>query len=258
MITSLRELPASVWMRVLYWTAIVLIVSTAVSIIVTKIIMESLGNGLSEAGLAAAMALPILIGGPMSLIHLLRLAQLRLANQKLQVLASTDWLTSCLNRRAFTNQVNGQLRTSGAFLVIDADHFKIINDRFGHDRGDEALQIMAATIRANVRDNDIVGRMGGEEFGVFLQGANLDTARLVAERIRAAIQAVHFAPDGQPLRLSVSVGGAFFDGEISFTELFRIADQRLYRVKQAGRNRTDIAHALDHTAAGMVATALAS
>ena len=255
MITGLRELPGAVWVRVMFWTTVIVIASIAISVAVTSLLV---GRVISGAGLTAAMFLPAVIGGPMTLLHLFRVSQLRLANQKLQVLASTDWLTSCLNRRAFTTQVNGQLQTAGAFLVIDADHFKIINDRYGHDRGDEALRIMAATIKASVRDNDIVGRMGGEEFGVFLQDANLDTACLVAERIRTAIQAVHFAPDGQPLRLSVSVGGAFFDGEISFTELFRIADQRLYRVKQAGRNRTDIAHALDHTAAGMVATALAS
>jgi diguanylate cyclase len=256
MITSLRELPGTAWVRVLYWTALVVVVSTALSVVISNIILQSFGDGLSGAGLAAAVALPVLIGGPLSMIHLLRLSQLRIANQKLHVLASTDWLTSCLNRRAFTNLVNGQLQTTGAFLVIDADHFKHINDQYGHDRGDEVLQTMAATIKTNVRDNDIVGRIGGEEFGVFLQGANFDTAKVVAERIRSAVQALHYvAPDGRPLRLSVSVGGAFFEDEISFSELFRIADQRLYSVKQSGRNRSDVAHAADHPSIGVDAAA---
>jgi diguanylate cyclase len=258
MITSLRELPGTIWVRVLYWTTLVVIVTTALSVVISTVIMQSFGEGLSGPGLGAAVALPVLIGGPLSMIHLLRLSQLRLANQKLQILASTDWLTSCLNRRAFTNLVNGQLQTTGAFLVIDADNFKRINDHYGHDRGDEVLQIMAATIKATVRDNDIVGRIGGEEFGVFLQGANFETARVVAERIRSAVQAVHYAPDGEPLHLSVSVGGAFFDDEISFSELFRIADQRLYSVKQSGRNRTDVAHAADHPSIGFDATVYAS
>lgn len=243
MLAGLRELPATAWVRVFFWTTIIVAASIAASVGVVTFLIESSGGHVGTPGLAAATLLPAIIGGPMSLMLLVRVNQLRLANQKLQVLASTDWLTSCLNRRAFTNQVNGKLKSPGAFLVIDADHFKYINDHYGHDRGDEVLRLMAATIKANVRENDIVGRMGGEEFGVFLQGASLETAQAVAERIRTAIQSAYFAPDGQPLRLSVSVGGACFEEEISFSELFRIADQRLYGVKQSGRNRTDIARA---------------
>ena len=206
--------------------------------------MRALGQGLNGPGLAAAVALPVLVGGPVMLFHLIRLHQLRLANQKLQVLASTDWLTACLNRRAFTHQVTDHLTEApeGAFLVIDADHFKVINDHYGHDRGDEALQLMAATIKASIRDGDLVGRIGGEEFGVFLKGANLETARIVAERIRKAIEKASFAPDGAAHPLSVSVGGAFYDGPISFSDLFRIADQKLYGAKQLGRNRVEVAN----------------
>jgi diguanylate cyclase len=240
---TLRDLPADAWRRVLWLSAAIVGGSTLLSVGITIYIMSVFSAGVNEAGLATAIAAPLLIGGPMTLMHLLRLAQLKLANQKLQILASTDWLTSCLNRRAFASHVAGQLDAAGAFLVIDADHFKVINDRFGHDRGDEVLQLMAASIRANVRDNDVVGRIGGEEFGVFLEGADAETARRVAERIRSAIQALDYAPDGRRQPLSVSVGGACYNGNISFSELFRIADQRLYGVKQSGRNRVDVAHA---------------
>ena len=243
MTTGLRELPTAAWARVLISTAIFVLGGTLVSVLAGQLIMESYGEGLSGAGLIVSIVLPILIGTPLTLLHLIRVAQLRLANDKLLVLASTDWLTGCLNRRAFAKRVDSQLATRGAFLVIDADHFKVINDRFGHDRGDEALQLLASIIKSSVRADDFVGRMGGEEFGVFLQDADQATTQVVAERIRGAIANARFAPGGIRVPLSVSVGGASFDGAISFAELFRIADQRLYGVKQSGRNRADVVSA---------------
>lgn len=243
MTTRSTGLPRSAWQRIALLTAGLTFLGTVISVGASDAIMTSFGEGLSGAGLVASIVSPILIGVPMSLMHLTRGAQLKQANQKLQVLASTDWLTSCLNRRAFTTLVGAQLQAGGALLVIDADHFKDINDSFGHDRGDEVLQLIAATIAGNVRAGDIVGRIGGEEFGVFLVDADLATASVVADRIRLAVQQLHHAPDGVPIPISVSVGGAAFDGEISFAELFRVADQRLYSVKQAGRNQADLAPA---------------
>lgn len=233
-----------------------MVVSGGLSVVVSQIIMSTLSQGLSGPGLAAAIVLPLLLGGPTSFWHLVRLQQLKLANQKLQVLASTDWLTACLNRRAFTDAVTDQLSMAqrlpgaadGAFLVIDADHFKIINDHYGHDRGDEALQLMAEVIKSKVRDGDLVARIGGEEFGVFMKGADFETASQIAERIRDGIRMAAFAPNGAAHPLSVSVGGAVFEGEIGFTELFRVADQKLYGAKQSGRNRVEVGHANGHRA----------
>ena len=253
---GMRELPKAAWLSILRWTALIITVSVVVSVIASSIIMSTLSHGISGPGLAAAIALPALLGGPTSFWHLVRLQQLKLANQKLQILASTDWLTSCLNRRAFTHAVTDHLSLTrrlggpaeGALLVIDADYFKIINDHYGHDRGDEALQLMAEIITSKAREGDLVGRIGGEEFGVFLPGANLETALLVAERIRKGINAAAFAPGGVAHPLSASVGGAAFEGEISFSELFRIADQKLYGAKQTGRNRADVGCATDRPA----------
>jgi diguanylate cyclase (GGDEF)-like protein len=172
-----------------------------------------------------------------------RSAQLREANRKLEKLASTDWLTDCLNRRAFTSRVGsnlGRAGGSGALLVIDADHFKTVNDRFGHERGDEVLQLIATAIRDSVRDGDLVGRIGGEEFGVFLKDAGLDVADRAAERIRAAVNGLFVTSDGIAQRLSVSIGGAICASDAGFSELFRIADRRLYEAKHAGRNRVEL------------------
>lgn len=238
---NVKDLPGEAWATVFRWTGILVAASIAISVGVAHLIMSTLASGLSGPGLAAAITLPILLGGPTSFWHLVRLQQLKLANQKLQLLASTDWLTDCLNRRAFTHAVTDQMTQArcGALLVIDADNFKTINDRYGHDRGDEALQLLSEIIKSKVRDGDLVGRIGGEEFGVFLQNADGGTAHLVAERIRNGIKAAAFAPNGTSHPLSASVGGAVAEGEIGFTELFRTADQNLYSAKRSGRNRVE-------------------
>ncbi len=245
MLLSLRELPGAAWLAIFRWTVFATLASTVLSVMLSEAIMQSLGQGLNLAGFLAAVTLPVLVGGPTVFYHLLRQHQLRVANERLEILASTDWLTACLNRRAFTHQVTGHLHAEpeGAFLVIDADHFKVINDHYGHDRGDEVLQLMASTIKANLRDGDLVGRLGGEEFGVFLKGASPQIAIVVAERIRRAIEKAPFMPDGAAHAISVSVGVAAYDRPTSFSDLFRIADRRLYGAKQSGRNCVIVADA---------------
>ncbi|HHZ07340.1 MAG TPA: GGDEF domain-containing protein [Rhizobiales bacterium] len=202
--------------------------------------------------MVSATILPIVLAGPLFFYLTLKLRELAIANHRLSRAASTDSLTECLNRGAFTAAVEAHLRgrgTShprGALLVIDADQFKQINDRFGHDAGDEALLEIAAAIREATRAGDLVGRLGGEEFGVFLPDASDADAAEVAERIRRTIHGRRFAPDGVHWRLSASVGGAVFDQPIEFSELFRIADQRLYRAKMTGRNRVEMIRAGEH------------
>jgi len=251
MISSVRELPKAAWLAIARWTTVATLASTVLSAALSETIMQSLGQGLNGPGLAAALTLPVLVGGPTIFYHLVRQQQLKTANERLEILASTDWLTACLNRRAFTQQVTEQLDRGleGAFLVIDADHFKVINDHYGHDCGDEVLQLMAITIKDNLRDGDLVGRLGGEEFGVFLKGANGQTAGIVAERIRHAIETTPFLPDGSNYPLSVSVGVAVHDRPMTFSELFRMADKRLYGAKQSGRNRVIVADAEPLTSA---------
>lgn len=234
-------LPRSGWARVWRRTALIIGASSILSLGVSEAIMLVLSRGMNLPGAIASLLLPIILGGPAMFYMQLRSAQLAEANRKLEALAATDWLTDCLNRRAFTTLVDSALghgHVDGhALLVIDADHFKTINDRFGHHRGDEVLQLIAEAIRANVREGDLVGRLGGEEFGVFMHGANEVIALHVGERIRKAINALFVRSEGIAQRLSVSIGGATFGGTIGFAELFRVADQRLYEAKRQGRNR---------------------
>lgn len=234
------NLPHDGWVRVWRRTTLIIGASSLLSLIVSEAIMLTLSRGMDLAGSVASMVLPVILGGPVMFYMQLRSAQLAEANRKLERLAATDWLTDCLNRRAFTTKVEAALGTSHAdghaLLVIDADHFKTINDRFGHHRGDEVLQLIAEAIRANVRDGDLVGRLGGEEFGVFMHGANVIIAGHVGERIRKSINALFVRSEDIAQRLSVSIGGATFEGGVGFAELFRVADQRLYEAKRQGRN----------------------
>ena len=124
--------------------------------------------------------------------------------------------------------------------MIDADNFKAINDTYGNDQGDAALRAIAEAIRSVLRSADRVGRIGGEEFAVFLPGTGVQTAEAVAERLRLAVLAIDFRPGDAPHQLTVSVGGAVYDRYLPFPELFRLADQQLYAAKQNGRNRVAV------------------
>lgn len=208
-----------------------------------------LGLAAQRQSLISATVLPIVLAGPLFFYLTLKLRELAIANHRLHRLASTDALTACLNRGAFSAIVGDWLEAGSAdtartcaLLVVDADHFKAINDDHGHDQGDEALKIIAAAIRSAVRDGDLVGRLGGEEFGVFLPGASEVSARAVAERIRISVSQSEFRPRDCRCSISVSVGCAIPDRPIGFSELFRIADERLYMAKRAGRNRVVAAH----------------
>jgi len=203
--------------------------------------------------------IPIVLAVPLLLILSLKMRALARAHAELQVVASTDSLTRVLNRGAFTMLVDAYLghvrdhdarpEKEGALLIVDADHFKEINDRFGHDRGDEALKVIARSIQGLVRTADLVGRVGGEEFGVFLPGSDPRQAEAVAERIRRTVSEAEFSADGERAPLSVSVGGAVFRGDVRYEDLFHVADQQLYRAKQAGRNKVVVARMRNQLAA---------
>ncbi|MBE7186380.1 MAG: GGDEF domain-containing protein [Methylobacterium mesophilicum] len=200
------------------------------------------------------LVIPLLLAPPFFFFLLNKLRELAEAHHELLVVSATDSLTSLLNRRAFTALVDAYLekaearlaRTTGGLLVIDVDHFKAVNDSFGHESGDEALKLIADTIRSAVRETDIVGRLGGEEFCVFLPSGTVDATKQMAERIRLAVRAAPFAPEGKTHPLSVSVGGAHFEWKASFSDLYRHADRKLYSAKRNGRNRVEI----DDLAAG--------
>ena len=153
--------------------------------------------------------------------------------------ALTDELTKLPNRRHLAQRFLEEMQRarrhhkSMAFLMIDIDHFKLINDTYGHLQGDAVLADLAKILIAGKRESDVAARYGGEEFGIILHETNETGAMTLAERIRAKVEAATF-PGG--LKLTISIGLAASDDESQFTALLERADQALYVAKQAGRN----------------------
>jgi len=197
---------------------------------------------------------------PISMILLLQrqnlaetLMRLESANLKLESLASTDQMTGLLNRDAFLARLADAQVGTGAFLMIDVDHFKDVNDSHGHAAGDEALILIAATLMNVTRDTDIVARLGGEEFCVFAPNASLHQGEMLAERVRQQVQDLQFAPRGVTRRLTVSIGVSTKAACSDTEAAIRAADSALYRAKNRGRNRVTIAREseFDHAASSM-------
>jgi len=161
-------------------------------------------------------------------------------------MALTDPLTGLYNRRYFIRHMEGVLGgkqpTNVALLMIDVDSFKIVNDRFGHQAGDTALELLGERLRLEVRPADLVARLGGEEFAVVMIGAGFDEVAATAERVRRNLAEREFNPTGESVvPLTVSIGGAVaLASDLSLDALMRVADRALYLAKARGRNRVEI------------------
>jgi diguanylate cyclase (GGDEF)-like protein len=162
--------------------------------------------------------------------------------------AMVDPLTGIANRRSFLHDASmlAKLHLANprptAFLVIDLDHFKSINDRFGHAVGDRVLEIFTEAARKSMRGSDLVGRLGGEEFAAVLADTSREKAVAVAERIRETFAQMAEEVDGLPVCGTVSIGLVHCMGRtLDVTELLAQADHALYYAKERGRNRVEIA-----------------
>lgn len=162
--------------------------------------------------------------------------------------ASTDYLTGLANRRTLGRE--GDLRVERAraygdrlaIAVVDVDHFKSINDRFGHDVGDLALKHVAAQLRAACRGGDLPARHGGEEFVILFDRIEPAQAKAAGERMRLSVADSAFFVEGREHRITVSIGVASLsEGDRNFDDLLRRADHALYAAKTAGRNRVELA-----------------
>lgn len=165
--------------------------------------------------------------------------------QELQRMVSTDSLTGVSSRRSFLKGARDAFESaveedgSLALLIMDLDHFKAVNDNHGHPVGDEALKLFARVCRSTVRNDDLIGRTGGEEFAVALLGADRDRALFVAENLRSRVESTLVPVEtGEGFALTVSIGIATLDDEHrDFGGLLKLADDSLYQAKKAGRNR---------------------
>jgi len=192
------------------------------------------------------MGAPVAIGGRAQGLVLLQedITERKNYQATLERLATTDHLTGLLNRRAFIEGTEREIhraRRHGlplALIMFDVDHFKRINDGHGHPAGDEVLRRIAATCRRMLRDEDLIGRLGGEEFAVVLVQPPVQVAAAVAERLRQAVEAQAIEWAGRPIPVTISLGIAELAGGTDTLEQFiSRADECLYTAKREGRNR---------------------
>lgn len=254
-----------------YQAAIVTAISLVLSVTISAITMLSLleiSTGF-WIGLAISAFVPLLVSYPVSLkiyrqkMKVMKLhdeleiayTQLQAMSMKLRHKASIDGMTGLLNREHFLEVLDARNRRSddGMFLLVDVDRFKSINDTYGHPAGDRALRQVVSAMQDAVRGEDTIGRLGGEEFGVFLPRTNLALGRLISERLRIAVENMEFSPrDGEVHPISISIGMTRTAREDDLSDLLARADAALYKAKRSGRNRVIV----DHSAALDTETAL--
>ena len=237
--------------HILFKCVLVTIVATACSVVLTGAI-RAVSHAPDSLSQFIAIICPLLIAPPLSfmifrqserlrqaLAELNRVMQeLEVTNAKLFEKSSRDSMTGLYNRETFFGQVEMLRRQRpGSLLIIDADHFKKINDTHGHPTGDAALLAITQCITRCVGANDTVGRVGGEEFGVFLASDDEKVVNAVAEIIRTEINEHEFiSPSGAHVPLSVSIGGVAGVADGTVADHFQTADRRLYEAKRRGRN----------------------
>lgn len=172
-----------------------------------------------------------------------RLKQAELSNFRL---ANIDTLTGALSRRNFLNLAEQELTRSTRYglplmvLMLDLDHFKLINQLHGHAAGDAVLQGFVQTVTGVLRESDLIGRIGGEEFAVLLPNTTLEGGRSLAQRVIESVRTSPVYVDGKYISYTVSIGAGCLSTETSFAALLGAADAALYRVKNNGRDRLEV------------------
>ena len=165
-------------------------------------------------------------------------------HEEIYRLMTTDALTQSWNRRYLTEALEREINRSARYdrplslITFDIDHFKKVNDAWGHVAGDAVLRQLAGAIKAKLRQQDVFARTGGEEFCILLPEVPIESARVIAEKIRGIAERTVTRHDGQEIRCTISVGISAFDPETATVDLlYKTADARLYEAKNSGRNR---------------------
>jgi len=160
-----------------------------------------------------------------------------LLSAELRALVERDRLTDVATRDYFFTRLNGQPDSYGVSLMVDIDHFKSVNDTYGHLAGDDVIVKIASILKQCVRKNDIICRFGGEEFVVFLHEADRETGQKIAERMRSLTELSETLTGSGVIKVTVSVGGSLKDRLQDIEDTIKRADDALYRAKNGGRNR---------------------
>jgi diguanylate cyclase (GGDEF)-like protein len=227
-------------------TLIAVVASLAITLAAVTLLNDQ-GNALhTEIAVMLAAGIPLLVTPPIAWFLVDLLLRVHRAEQEMRSLASYDSLTGLPSRHAFFDNANNYVslaqreKSPFSVMIIDLDHFKSINDRFGHPAGDAVLKLFADVVNSIARRSDIIGRVGGEEFAIVLPSTNTSEALEFSERLHHAINQAVLKYKDSAIRYTVSIGLSEFDtdSEDSIDDLLARADLALYQAKQSGRNQT--------------------
>jgi diguanylate cyclase (GGDEF)-like protein len=226
----------------IYVTAIMTLLSAVLSAFIAWLFSFAITVPNYNVHIFLAFVIPFFVTPVFSYLSALSMRDLQRARRKAVDLARLDMLTGLGNRRAFFDTARkladapdaGKRRTG--VLYIDIDHFKSINDRYGHEGGDVVLKHFAELLRACTRASDLVARLGGEEFAVLVADTEPLGLSAIANGLIARVRSSEVEFAGNRIRYTVSIGGALGPGSLSIDRLLSLADSRLYEVKGAGRN----------------------
>ncbi|WP_223897737.1 GGDEF domain-containing protein [Sulfurovum sp. TSL1] len=251
-----------IWFYLLIFVAYIIngkisgLLYTLASITIILIANFTIDLHLSNVAIHSAI-LGLIIGSFLSDVYTSKInnyeSSLKQQNSSLSILASTDYLTGVMNRRMF-NQISEhyfdtaqQGHLSLTLLLLDLDHFKKINDTYGHQTGDQLLISFVQTVKNLLRKSDIFSRIGGEEFAILLSQIDKQDAYLLAEKIRKAVENITVHYEGHNVYVRTSIGIAQNSAtDSSFDDIFSRSDMALYKAKKEGRNRTCCAAFSEH------------
>lgn len=229
----------------------VLLAVSALQFLSKPVLAALIGSGTSPQDYITSTyaAISLSVGAVLLIANglLMLLIIVRDAMAEMTARSETDTLSGLFNRRGFEVRANKLLTTAlragvpGAMVVADLDHFKAINDSYGHAAGDRVIVAFADVVSASADARAVSGRVGGEEFAVFIPGANLTAARLYAEGVRSSFASLSIANLGPERRVSASLGVAQLCSGDSLSDLLRRADAALYEAKKTGRDRVCVA-----------------
>jgi len=247
--------------QVLFGTLLITLISVASPVSVFMVVLSfiKIPSAAYWLTIGISAAIPLLIAPPIALIALSLLRMISETIDKVDSVVRRDPLTGVSTRAFFLEQVRERLANGGAFLMIDADHFKTINDTYGHDVGDKVLRRLAEILSLSsdlATGAALTGRLGGEEFGIFLEGANEQQAALFAAAIGTAVRNKSRNIPACDSAVTVSIGVAVHQKSDRLEETMKRADVALYQAKNAGRDRYFLANSSQTIAAPLLQSKL--
>ncbi len=236
------------WRDVLAFSGLATALAVAVPLTIVSIALGAVPMFIKFPVLLISGLIPLFITLPISLFALNMLKTMNDTVTALDSLIKFDTLTGLLSRVHFMHLLNERRKVGGYLAIVDADHFKRVNDTFGHEAGDDALRHLAAMMTQTVGGAGIVGRLGGEEFAIYLPTVNNQQAMLIAASLGTALRNQSFNYRGHQIRITVSIGIVKDRPNADVATTLRRADMCLYKAKRDGRDRFEFEDVLDEEA----------